>query len=486
MIIEIKIPSPGESITEVELASWFVENGSVVSKDQEIGEVESEKATLPLIAEKGGKVELLAEVGDTLAVGAVACKIDTSVQPAEEKESSAESKGEEDGESKEGPVDEKEKDKKEAGDKGRDSNKEEKSDDKNANGGKLEEHEASGDQKSIKTPEKQGEESAKKSTDKASANTENVKTTPVARKMMLEEGFSVEDIISGLRKITSSDVQAVKEAGQATQETSASAGTILSSGTAISGKNFKKPEASRELRRNKMSQLRKKISERLVAVKNETAMLTTFNEADMSAVIAIRKKYQDRFTEKHDVKLGFMSFFTKAVTMALQQFPEVNSYMENDEIITPGYCDIGIAVQTEKGLMVPNIRNTETLELADIEKQILDIAGRARKNRISMDELSGGTFTITNGGIFGSMLSTPILNPPQSAILGMHNILERPVAVDGRVEIRPMMYLALSYDHRVIDGKNSVGFLKAVKEYIENPASMLFGTNDTEQILLGL
>ena len=215
-------------------------------------------------------------------------------------------------------------------------------------------------------------------------------------------------------------------------------------------------------------------------------MLTTFNEADMSAVTGIRKKHQDHFIKKHDVKLGFMSFFTKAVTMALQQFPEVNSYMDQDEIVTPGYCDIGIAVQTEKGLMVPIIRNTETLGLADIEKQILDIAGRARKNRISMDELTGGTFTITNGGIFGSMLSTPILNPPQSAILGMHNILERPVAVDGKVEIRPMMYLALSYDHRVIDGKNSVGFLKAVKEYIENPASMLFGTNDPEQILLEL
>ncbi len=475
MIIEIKIPSPGESITEVELASWFVENGSVVSKDQEIGEVESEKATLPLIAEKAGKVELLAEVGDTLAVGTVACKIDTSVQPGE-KESSAESNGEEDGELKEAPVDEKEdpvdereeamdeKDKKEAEDTGKDSNKEENSEGKRASGEK-----------------------------------ENIKITPVARKMMLEEGFSVEDIISGLRKITSSDVQAVKEAGQITMEPGTSAGTAsagtslpeaaslgaTSSGTTPTD-SFNKPEASREIHRNKMSQLRRKISERLVAVKNETAMLTTFNEADMSAVIAIRKKHQDHFIKKHDVKLGFMSFFTKAVTTALQQFPEVNSYMDQDEIVTPGYCDIGIAVQTEKGLMVPIIRNTETLGLAEIEKQILDIAGRARKNRISMDELSGGTFTITNGGIFGSMLSTPILNPPQSAILGMHNILERPVAVDGKVEIRPMMYLALSYDHRIIDGKNSVGFLKAVKEYIENPASMLFGANDPEQILLEL
>jgi len=457
MIIELKIPSPGESITEVELASWFVENGSFVTKDQEIGEVESEKATLPLIAEKAGKVELLAEVGDTLAVGAVVCKIDTSVQP-EKKESVEEEKGEEEGKKEKGTEEE-------------------------------------APSEIAKSSEKQDETSTQKSSGKPSAELENVKATPVARKMMLEEGFSLEDIISGLRKITSSDVQAVKEAGAITSGEKSSGQTSSSgenssgqaaAGTTLAGGNFNKPEASRELQRNKMSQLRKKISERLVAVKNETAMLTTFNEADMSAVMAIRKKHQDRFIKKHDVKLGFMSFFTKAVTMALQQFPEVNSFMDGDEIVTPDYCDIGIAVQTEKGLMVPVIRNTETLGLAEIEKQILDIAGRARKNRISMDELSGGTFTITNGGIFGSMLSTPILNPPQSAILGMHNILERPVAVDGKVEIRPMMYLALSYDHRVIDGKNSVGFLKAVKEYIENPAAMLFGANDPEQILLEL
>jgi 2-oxoglutarate dehydrogenase E2 component (dihydrolipoamide succinyltransferase) len=457
MIIELKIPSPGESISEVELASWFVENGSFVTKDQEIGEVESEKATLPLIAEKAGKVELLAEVGDTLAVGAVVCKIDTSVQP-EKKESVEEEKGEEEGKKEKGTEEE-------------------------------------APSEIAKSSEKQDETSTQKSSGKPSAELENVKATPVARKMMLEEGFSLEDIISGLRKITSSDVQAVKEAGAITSGEKSSGQTSSSgenssgqaaAGTTLAGGNFNKPEASRELQRNKMSQLRKKISERLVAVKNETAMLTTFNEADMSAVMAIRKKHQDRFIKKHDVKLGFMSFFTKAVTMALQQFPEVNSFMDGDEIVTPDYCDIGIAVQTEKGLMVPVIRNTETLGLAEIEKQILDIAGRARKNRISMDELSGGTFTITNGGIFGSMLSTPILNPPQSAILGMHNILERPVAVDGKVEIRPMMYLALSYDHRVIDGKNSVGFLKAVKEYIENPAAMLFGANDPEQILLEL
>ena len=483
MIIEIKIPSPGESIAEVELASWFVENGSFVEKDQEIGEVESEKATLPLIAEKAGKVELLAEVGDTLNVGAVVCKIDTSVQP-EKEEGQEESKSKADGKDEDG----KEKSKatgteEEEGKEGKEKSKGTEEEVKEGTEAK-EKKEASSDREIVKYSEKQDENTTRKSAGKPSSETENVKATPVARKMMLEEGFSVEDIISGLRKITSSDVQAVKEAGSATRGGNSSG--QAAAGTTLAGGNFNKPEASREQQRNRMSQLRKKISERLVAVRNETAMLTTFNETDMSAVMAIRKKHQDRFIEKHDVKLGFMSFFTKAVTMALQQFPEVNSYLDGDEIVTPDYCDIGIAVQTEKGLMVPVIRNTETLGLAEIEKQILDIAGRARKNRISMDELSGGTFTITNGGIFGSMLSTPILNPPQSAILGMHNILERPVAVDGKVEIRPMMYLALSYDHRVIDGKNSVGFLKAVKEYIENPAAMLFGANDPEQILLEL
>jgi 2-oxoglutarate dehydrogenase E2 component (dihydrolipoamide succinyltransferase) len=435
MIIEIKIPSPGESITEVELANWFVENGSVVEKDQEIGEVESEKATLPLIADKAGKVELLAEIGDTLKVGTVVCKIDTSIQPVEKAESEAKAEGisSKPGETGEvAPI-----------------------------------LKASAKQEQ---PEKQENKQtpSHKSNDGAS-DISGVKMTPVARKMMEEEGLDINDILKGLRKISSSDVQAVKNMN-----------------ATFTGNNPTRKEASRNAERNRMSQLRKKISERLVAVKNETAMLTTFNEADMSEVIAMRKKYQDKFVEKHGVKLGFMSFFTKAVTMALQQFPTVNSFLDGDEIVSPEYCDVGIAVQTEKGLMVPVIRNTESLGLAEIEKQILDIAGRARKNRISMDELSGGTFTITNGGIFGSMLSTPILNPPQSAILGMHNIIERPVAVQGKVEIRPMMYIALSYDHRVIDGKDSVGFLKTVKEYIEDPGAMLFGNGDPGAILLDL
>jgi 2-oxoglutarate dehydrogenase E2 component (dihydrolipoamide succinyltransferase) len=235
-----------------------------------------------------------------------------------------------------------------------------------------------------------------------------------------------------------------------------------------------------------VSQLRKKISERLVAVKNETAMLTTFNEADMSAIMAIRKKYQDQFVEKHGIKIGFMSFFTKAICEALRQYPSVNSYLEDGEVVSPKYCDIGIAVQTDKGLMVPVIRNAETLSLAEIEQNIADLAGRARKARLSIEEMSGGTFTISNGGIYGSMLSTPILNPPQSGILGMHNILERPVAIKGKVEIRPMMYIALSYDHRVIDGKDSVGFLKTVKELLEEPAQMIFGEQSPEQFLLDI
>jgi 2-oxoglutarate dehydrogenase E2 component (dihydrolipoamide succinyltransferase) len=435
MTIEIKIPSPGESITEVELANWFVENGDQVEKDQEVGEIESEKATLPLIAEKSGKIELLAAVGDTLKVGDVACRIDTSAK----------------GSKKEAP---KKNDAEEVSGKAK-----EKSESEDAS------HQEMPAGKPGKTSETAPPDPIKSS---ATAYTQ-AKATPVARKMMEEEGWNVDDIINGLRRISASDVRTVKEMGGS-----------------MAKEAFSKKEVTREQQRTSLSQLRKKISERLVAVKNETAMLTTFNEADMSQVMELRKRYQEKFVDAHGIKLGFMSFFTKAVTMALQQYPNVNSYLEGDEIVTPEYCDVGIAVQTDKGLMVPVIRNTETLGLAEIEQKILEIAGRARKNRISMDELSGGTFTITNGGIFGSMLSTPILNPPQSAILGMHNIIDRPVAIQGKVEIRPMMYIALSYDHRVIDGRDSVGFLKTVKEYIENPTSMLFGPQDPEEMLLGL
>jgi 2-oxoglutarate dehydrogenase E2 component (dihydrolipoamide succinyltransferase) len=426
MALEIKIPSPGESISEVELTSWFVEDGALVVKNQEIGEIESEKATLPLIATEPGQLKILVPEGETVKVGVVVASIDTSVELPEPRE--------------EIPADQKEE-------------------------ARVPEEIKASDQKT--TPELKNEKTTPEHKgEKKSSELKSVKTTPVAKQMMEQEGLSIEDILNGLRKISAGEVKQVLELNA----------------------RAKIPEtqmtASREEERRKVSQLRKKISERLVAVKNETAMLTTFNEADMSAIMAIRKKYQEQFVEKHGLKLGFMSFFTKAVTQALRQFPTVNSYLDGEEVVSPAYCDIGIAVQTEKGLMVPVIRNAEAMNLAELERHIADMAARARKARLSIEEMSGGTFTISNGGIYGSMLSTPILNPPQSAILGMHNILERPVAINGKVEIRPMMYIALSYDHRVIDGKDSVGFLKMVKEMLEEPAHMIFGQQSPEQFLL--
>lgn len=425
MALEIKIPSPGESITEVEMASWFVKDGDLVSKNQELGEIESEKATLPLIAEKSGKIKILVKEGETVKVGQIVASIDTDVEVPDTASATEDKKT----------------------DTGSESKKEVSPEPVNAT------------KKAAAVDE---------SSDVREAGYEAVKVTPVARQIMEKEGISVEDVINGLKKLTADHVRQVMQ-GQ---------GPSLS---------VPQPqEASREEERNKVSQLRKKISQRLVAVKNETAMLTTFNEADMSAIMRIRKENQDQFVEKHGIKLGFMSFFTKAVTESLKLFPAVNSYLENDEIISPRYCDIGIAVQTDKGLMVPIIRNAETLSLAELEQQIAELAARARKARLGIEEMSGGTFTISNGGIYGSMLSTPILNPPQSGILGMHNIIERPMAIDGKVEIRPMMYLALSYDHRVIDGKDSVSFLKSVKMFIEDPSRMIFGDRSSEQFLLGI
>jgi 2-oxoglutarate dehydrogenase E2 component (dihydrolipoamide succinyltransferase) len=413
MALEIKIPSPGESITEVELASWFVEDGALVVKNQEIGEIESEKATLPLIALESGQLKILVPEGETIEVGMVVASIDTSVEVPD---TPAESPVETPAESPSPIVTEK--------------------------------------------PAKPAVQAKASNADQS-----QVKITPVARKMMEEEGISVDDILKGLRKINAADVR------QVIQHQSA---------PAIS----ERAAPSREEDRKKVSQLRKKISERLVAVKNETAMLTTFNEVDMSAIMGIRKSYQEKFVEKYGIKLGFMSFFTRAVTTALQLYPAVNSYLDGEEVVSPAYCDIGIAVQTDKGLMVPVIRNAEVMSLAQLEKQIADLAARARKARLSIEEMSGGTFTISNGGIYGSMLSTPILNPPQSGILGMHNIQERPVAVNGKVEIRPMMYIALSYDHRIIDGKDSVSFLKTVKEFLEEPVRLIFGEQNPEQFLL--
>jgi 2-oxoglutarate dehydrogenase E2 component (dihydrolipoamide succinyltransferase) len=298
---------------------------------------------------------------------------------------------------------------------------------------------------------------------------DKIRISPLARKLMEDENLSVDDIINGIRRITRNDVSIVSG--------------LKDSETSFGHANVK---ASRESSRQKMSLLRRKLSVRLVAVKNETAMLTTFNEVDMSKIMELRQKYQSRFVERHGVKLGFMSVFAKAVTETLKLYPNINSYLENDDIITPQYIDIGIAVQTEKGLMVPVLRNTEVMGLADIEKNIITLAEKARKNRISIEDMSGGTFTITNGGVFGSLLSTPILNPPQSAILGMHNIVERPVAIKGKVEIRPMMYIALSYDHRIIDGKDSVGFLVKVKEMLEDPVKLVFRGQNPEDMLLDL
>ena len=431
MIIEIKIPSPGESITEVEIASWLVSDGDVVERDQEIAEVESDKATLPLIASEAGKIKILANTGETITVGTIACTVDTSFKPESNKKESLAAEKQEKTKSPE--------------------KKETQSQLKN----EARETEKPGKQE-IKVEETKKEESP-------------VKVTPLARNKMKENGLSVDDILKGLKKITSKEVDEVM------------------SNTLFAGfKPDNERKITRESSRNKISMLRRKLSQRLVAVKNETAMLTTFNEVDMSEVISLRKQYQKQFVEKHGIKLGFMSFFTKAATEALLSFPKVNSYIDGENLVTPSYVDIGIAVQTDKGLTVPVLRNTEVMSLADMEKIIADLATKARANRLSIEEMTGGTFTITNGGIFGSMLSTPILNPPQAAILGMHNIVERPVAINGKVEIRPVMYVALSYDHRIIDGRDSVSFLKKIKELIESPRNMLFGTTDPDRLLLGL
>jgi 2-oxoglutarate dehydrogenase E2 component (dihydrolipoamide succinyltransferase) len=419
MIVEITAPSPGESILEVEIGSWLVEDGDYVEKDQEVAEIESDKATLPLVASHPGKIKILVKSGETIAVGTILCSIDTSESASP-------------GVTKPPKV----------------------------------RQTAISEKKDTKTTQKVDIQAEKA----VSPGSQKIKVSPVARKLMDDHDLSVDDVLAGLRRISRQDVEAVL--------------------SAVPGRTEKiienKIQLSRVEKRTKMSSLRRKLSERLVAVRNETAMLTTFNEADMSEVISLRKKYQEAFTSKHGVKLGFMSFFVRAVTDALLQFPGVNSRIEGDEIVTPEFCDIGIAVQSDKGLVVPVLRNTETLSFAEIERQILDFADKARVNRLSIAEMTGGTFTITNGGVFGSMLSTPIINPPQAAILGMHNIVDRPVAVNGKVEIRPVMYIALSYDHRIIDGKDAVQFLVAVKELIENPVRILLKGTNPEKILLDI
>ena len=393
MILEMKVPSPGESITEVEIAQWLVSDGDYVEKDQAIAEVDSDKATLELPAEVSGTITLKAEEGDAIAVGAIVCLIDTDGKPTEGSASSVSSKT---------PA------------------------------------------AAVSVPTTPAPEQT--------SNYASQTPSPAARKIIAEKGMDAADIKGSGR------------GGRITKEDAVKA--VPSMGT--------QPDyGDRGQDRSKLSMLRRKVAERLVAAKNETAMLTTFNEADMAPIFELRNQYKDAFLEKHGVKLGFMSFFTRAVVRALGLYPDVNSMMDGDYKIAYDYCDISVAVSGPKGLMVPVVRNAESLSFAGVEKEIGRLAVKARDGKITVDDMTGGTFTISNGGVFGSMLSTPIINPPQSGILGMHNIIERPIALDGKVVIRPMMYLALSYDHRIIDGRESVGFLVAIKEALEDPLTIL-------------
>ena len=395
MAIEIKVPSPGESITQVQLVKWLVANGDEVEKDQEIVEIDSDKASFPIASPETGIIALLIGEGETIAVGTVIATVE--LVAGQEKTSG---------------------------------------------------------QKRVKTP--------------APDAKREVPVSPLAGKLIEENKVTKEEIaaLSGDKRIMKKDIVRFLKSRKET--------------------GAMKMDNSRETERKKLSTLRLKVAERLVSVKNETAMLTTFNEVNMRQFFDIKKKYSDACKEKHGVNIGLVSFFTKAVTLAFRDFPQVNSMIDGDEQVLFQYADIGIAVSAPKGLVVPVIRNAESLSLPEIEIKIKELAVKARENKITIDEMQGGTFTISNGGVFGSMMSTPIINPPQSAILGLHAIKERPVAIDGKVEIRPMMYVALSYDHRIIDGKDSVGFLVKVKEIVENPAKLLFNGKDPEEILLDL
>jgi len=392
MILKMEIPSPGESISEVEIAQWLVSDGEYVDKDQIIAEIDSDKATLELPAEQSGVITLKAEEGDVVEVGQVVCHIDTEAE----------------GISKEKPT-------------------------------------------VSDISEKNLE--VKPNTDSDDSKSEIL--SPAARKIAEE------------KKIDISNIKGTGKSGRITKQ------DVLLGKPAMG----KVDDSKRSESRKKLSMLRRKVAERLVSVKNETAMLTTFNEVDMSAIFDLRKKYKEKFKEKHGVNLGFMSFFTLASVRALNEFPAVNSMIDGSDMITYNYCDISIAVSGPKGLMVPVIRSAEELSFKGVELEVKRLAERARDGQITVDEMTGGTFTISNGGVFGSMLSTPIINPPQSAILGMHNIVQRPVAVDGKVEVRPVMYLALSYDHRIIDGRESVGCLVHIKEALENPTEILMNNN---------
>lgn len=409
-ILEMKVPSPGESITEVEIASWLVKTGDYVEKDQPIAEVDSDKATLELPAEESGVITLKAEEGDVVEVGQVVCLIDRDAAKP-----SGEAKTEE-----KAP-------------------------------------EAKAEPAKVETPKV---EPAKVENTSYAANT----PSPAAKKILEEKGVNPAQVSGSGRdgRITKNDAEKASVAAMGSSNNAGSRGSTTS----------------------KLSMLRRKVAERLVAVKNETAMLTTFNEVDMSEIFRIRKQYKEEFAAKHGVGLGFMSFFTKAVVRALQMYPQVNSMIDGNQMVSYDFCDISIAVSGPKGLMVPVLRNAENMTFRNIEASIKDLATKAREGNITVDEMTGGTFTITNGGTFGSMMSTPIINPPQSAILGMHNILQRPMAIDNQVVIRPMMYVAMSYDHRIIDGKESVGFLVAVKEGIDNPVEILMNGDERKALEL--
>ena len=451
MIIEVRVPSPGESITEVELATWTVKTGDLVQRDQELALIESDKATLPLMAPEAGKIEILVPEGEMVKVDSVACKIDTSVDvPTEDSKDKADETI--NATAVEKQIQEEKKEVKEKEDKA-DAKEEKQSKDSTPSGADSE------------MEPKEGEAIP-------SQDLSQVRMTPLARKMMETENINVDDIIKGLRRISSDNVNAVMNS-----PTQANAPQEQSTSTA---------PGERSIEREKMSQLRKHLSQRLVQVKNETAMLTTFNEVDMQNLMDLRKQHQPAFVKKYGYKIGLISFFLKACALALKLHPKINSQMEGEEILHPSYVDISVAVQSPKGLMVPVIRNVDTLSLAEVESELKRLADKALSGRVTMDEMTGGTFTLTNGGVFGSMMSTPLINPPQSAIIGMHNIVDRPMAVNGQIQIRPMMYIALSYDHRIIDGKDSVGFLVDVKRMIENPSSMLHGGQNEGKKLLGL
>jgi 2-oxoglutarate dehydrogenase E2 component (dihydrolipoamide succinyltransferase) len=397
VILEMKVPSPGESISEVEIAEWLVKDGDFVEKDQTIAEVDSDKATLDLPAEESGIITLKAEEGDAVAVGQVVCLIDTSAKAPKKNIVKQDDE----------PVEV---------------------------------------IKSIEEPKEIiSEDSFAKGT-----------PSPAASKILTEKNIPI------------SSVNGSGRGGRITKDDALKALPKVDLNAIVKDRNIES---------KKLSMLRRKVAQRLVAVKNQTAMLTTFNEVNMTPIFDLRKKFKDEFKDKHGVGLGFMSFFTKATVQALQEYPDVNSMIDGDQQIKYDFFDISIAVSGPKGLMVPVVRDAQNLTFSGIEKEIKRLAVRARDGEITVDEMTGGTFTITNGGVFGSMLSTPIINPPQSAILGMHNIVERPVAVDGKVEVHPIMYLALSYDHRIIDGKESVGFLVKIKEALENPESELMEGN---------